>query len=66
MKNDWFISCKIFTCWVKTDDSSGITTIIDSAPILNRWIGQSLYKLLTHAKYNIDGMSLIKTEETEV
>lgn len=43
---EWYVTCKAFTCWIKTHD--GI--IIASAPIANRWIGQSFSKFLDYYK----------------
>lgn len=39
---DWWVSCPQFTVWVQT--SNGI--ILDSAPIVHRFIGQPLRNLI--------------------
>lgn len=39
---DWWVSCPQFTVWVQT--SNGI--ILDSAPIVRRFIGQPLINLI--------------------
>jgi len=46
--DNWWLSTKNFTCWIKTD-KRGI--IIDTAPYLRRRIGTKLKKLLTDLRY---------------
>ena len=41
---DWWVSCKVFTCWIRTKEGR----VVDGAPIIRRWIGQSFEKLLTY------------------
>lgn len=56
----WYVSCKNFTCEVT--EKNGI--IIESAPILKRWIGQSFYKMCNY--WNVDTMSVISSKYEEV
>ena len=41
-QRDWWVSCPQFTVWART--SNGI--ILDSAPIVRRFIGQPLTNLI--------------------
>jgi len=41
---EWWVSCKAFTCWVKTDG----TRIVDAAPIARKWIGQNFLRFLSY------------------
>jgi hypothetical protein len=45
---DWWVSCPRFTCWVRTDERMRIT---DGAPIVRRFIGQGLPRLLGWMEY---------------
>jgi hypothetical protein len=41
---DWWVSNKIFTCWVRTRGN----IIIDAAPIAKRWVGQSFSRFMAY------------------
>jgi hypothetical protein len=51
--SEWFVSCKAFTCWVKTKGQHG-TIIVDGAPIVKGWIGKNFYRFVAY--YSIDYM----------
>lgn len=54
---EWLVSCKIFTCWIKTAGRHG-TKIVDAAPIAKRWIGQNFIKFCAY--YGIDDKVRLK------
>lgn len=54
---EWWVSCKIFTCWIKTAGRHG-TKIVDAAPIAKRWIGQNFIKFCAY--YGIDDKVRLK------
>lgn len=41
---EWYVSCKAFTCWVKTVGQHG-SKIIDAALIMKRFIGQNFNRI---------------------
>ena len=53
-KHDWYVSGTKFTCWVETDDNLIITS---TAPIVYRWKGQPIQKLLDY--YNAEATELL-------
>jgi hypothetical protein len=57
---EWWVSCKAFTCWVKTAGEHG-TKIIDAAPIAKRWIGQNFLRFIAY--YNAERKLLNESEE---
>jgi hypothetical protein len=45
---EWWVSCPIFTVWVKTTG----TKILATAPIAKKWIGQNFFRFVAY--YNAD------------
>lgn len=41
---EWWVSCKVFTCWAKTHGN----IIIETAPIAKKWIGQSFSRFISY------------------
>jgi len=55
---EWWISCPIFTVWVKTAGKNG-TKIIDGAPIVKKWIGQNFFRFVSYYNAEIVRIKII-------
>ena len=60
MKKIWWVSCKKFTCIVEVDK---FNHIVGGAPIIKRYKGQPLTKMMIENR--VDRISIIRTKDDE-